>query len=133
MFPRIRSFALITLCFAGCEAEEEDTGTPPSLESLMLSGDDVTVGAPSVVSGTLSFTDPDGDVDQAQIDVVQPDGTMLSTTTEITGAAGTTEGSIVVQLQVIANEAGTYEATLVLIDAMGNESEPLTTTFEVAG
>lgn len=120
----------VLLLLPGCDAEE-DGGTAPSLESLTLSAEDATIGSTSTIQGMLTFTDADGDLESAEIDVTDPGGNTSSVSTPITGVSGTREGTVVVQLSLVPPEAGTYEARVILHDAEGNASEPETATFEV--
>lgn len=130
-FPRLLSaLVLVPLAFAGCD-DEDDGGSAPVVDSLTLSGEDARVGMLSTVTGTLGFSDPDGDVEEARIELSDPAGTTTTVMTEIVGVSGMTEGTVVLQLAVLAMETGEHEATLTLIDAEGNESDPETATFEV--
>lgn len=114
----------------GCD-EAEETGAPPSLEAFTLDAADVVVGAPSTLRGTLELTDPDGDVTEAELTLLEPSGAEGTMATPIAGVAGRTEATVGLQITVLAPVAGTYEVTAVLLDAEGNASEPRTSAFEL--
>ena len=116
--------------FAACD-EEEDSGTPPSLEAFTLDAADVVVGSPSTLRGTLELTDPDGDVVEAELTLVEPSGAEGTMATPIAGVEGRTEATVSLQVTVLAPVTGTYEVEAVLRDAEGNASEPASAAFEV--
>lgn len=115
---------------SGCD-ETEETGTPPSLDAFTLDAADVVVGAPSTLRGTLELTDPDGDVTEAELTLLEPSGAEGTMATPIAGVEGRTEATVGLQVTVLAPVVGIYEVTGVLLDAEGNASEPVTSAFEV--
>ena len=132
MFPVFRSFAFLVLLgsLGGCDSPQE-VGDAPVVESWSVQADAVTVGEVSTLNGTLVFNDPDGDLDQAEIEVIDPEGTSAMVTAEIVGVEGLTEGSVGVQVSFLAHRAGVFEVRVVLLDVQGNASEPASTTFEL--
>jgi len=121
---------LLALCVAvGCE-DAEDAGTPPSLDALELDATDVVAGSPSTLRGTLDFTDPDGDVTEAELTLSEPSGARSTVATPIVGVDGRTEATVTLQVTVLAPTAGTYEVTAVLLDAQGNVSESASASFD---
>ena len=126
----MRSFPLLLLVLSfGCDASSDDTGTPPSIESIELDASDVVVGTPSPLRGTLVFTDPEGDVMDAELTLREPSGAEASVSTPVAGAEGRVEGSVALQITVLAPEAGPYAVEAVLHDSAGNASEPVVATF----
>ena len=121
---------LVALAMGGCD-DEDEAGSAPVVESLSLDGQDVRVGMLSMVGGMLGFSDPDGDVAEARIELSDPEDTKTTLMTEIVGVSGMKEGTVVLQLGVLATRTGEHEATLTLIDEEGHESEPETATFDV--
>lgn len=115
---------------SGCD-EAEEMGTPPSLDAFTLDAADVVVGVPSTLRGSLELTDPDGDVTEAELTLLEPSGAEGTMATPIDGVEGRTEATVGLQVTVLAPVPGTYEVTAVLIDADGNASAPRTATFEV--
>ena len=114
----------------GCDAPE-DSGTAPSLDAFTLDAADVVVGTPSTLRGTLELTDPEGDVTEAELTLLEPTGAEGTMATPIAGVEGRTEATVGLQVTVLAPVAGTYEVTAVLLDAEGNTSEPRTSAFEL--
>ncbi len=129
-----RSMVCFLLCAgllaSGCD-EPDDAGTPPALRSFTLDATEVVVGTPSTLRGMLQFADPDADVTEAELTLVEPSGTEGTLTTPIVGAEGRTEAAVGLQVSILAPVAGTYEVTALLLDAEGNLSEPVTASFDV--
>ena len=115
---------------SGCDSDDADMGTPPSLEAFALDATDVVVGTPSVLRGTLEFTDPDGDLTEAELTLLEPSGAMATMATPIANAEGRTEAVVELQLTILAPTAGTYEVTAILHDAEGSASDPVTASFD---
>lgn len=132
MLPVFRSSAFLVLIasLGGCESPQE-IGDAPVIESWNVQADAVTVGQASTLIGTLVFNDPDGDLDQAEIEIIDPEGTSAMVTAEIAGVEDLTEGSVGVQVSFLAQSAGVFEVSVVLLDVQGNASEPASTTFEL--
>ncbi len=132
MLPVLRPAALIVLIGSlGACASEEEMGDAPVIQSWTVQADAVALGLPSVLAGTLVFADPDGDLDQAEIEIIDPDGTALMTTADIAGVDGVSEGSVGVQVSFVAQTAGVFEVSVVLLDVQGNASAPASSTFEI--
>lgn len=100
------------------------------VESLSLDAQDVVVGAPSELRGTLAVSDPDGDVLEAELTLLEPSGASSTLAVPISGVDGLTEATIALQLMVLSPTAGTYEVAAVVIDAEGNRSSSVQSSFE---
>jgi hypothetical protein len=121
----IAALALVLLCTAGCGGEETDTEAP-SISDLTYSPQTVPVGEATVVSGTFSFEDPDGDVLGALIAMTPPGGeTQELPRADIPRAAGVTAADVMLQVLVNAQIAGRYEFEVWVEDEAGNESNRL--------
>ena len=112
----------------GCGTDE---GSPPEISSLSYSPDTATVGETITIAGTVDFVDDDGDLDLLGLTAVDPNGVASDLPmSEIQGVAGTTEGTIGIQMFLVMNTAGTYEFELFVVDAEGNESNRLAGTVQ---
>jgi hypothetical protein len=86
----------------------------------------MTVGSPTTITGTFTFTDPDGDLHQLAAEITKPDQskTMLPMT-NVQNVGSMTEGTLGWQLAVIPPAAGTYNLSLWVTDHDGNVSNHL--------
>lgn len=113
--------ALATALLSAC-SEDDDHGTAPTLESISLTPDHVAVGVQATVMGSVAFTDPDGDIENIELDLASPDGTHSSMEVEVSGADGIAEGTVAFTVSLILPAAGSYPIAAQLIDAEGNAS-----------
>jgi hypothetical protein len=118
--------ALLAAALSAC-AEDDDHGTAPSLASISLNPDHVAIGVQAMVTGTLAFTDPDGDVETIELDLGSPDGTHSAMEVEVSGADGVAEGTVAFSVIVKLPAAGSYPIAAQLIDAEGNASNTKST------
>ncbi|MEM9192363.1 MAG: hypothetical protein AAGF12_24525 [Myxococcota bacterium] len=110
----------LTFLALGCG---ETSGSRPTIRSLTLTPEQVTVGAATSLAAQVQFEDPDGDVLEAWVTFQMEDGTGATTTSvRVTGASGLTSGQVSVQLSVAAPAPGAYLVTIWLRDAEGNDS-----------
>jgi hypothetical protein len=137
MIPMIRPnqcFAALVfplmLLTVGCD--EDDTGESPTIENLVLPAEGLVVGMQATLSGSVDFSDPDGDVDQIELTLTPPTVASVTTAADVIGADGQTTGQTAIALAVLPPEAGEYALSVIILDAEGNESNSLETTFTVA-
>jgi hypothetical protein len=112
----------------GCVADE---GTPPEISSLSYSPETTGVGQTATISGTIEFVDDDGDLELLGLTAIDPGGLQSDLPmSQIQGVAGTTEGTIGIQVFLVTSMVGTYQFEIFVVDAEGNESNRLAGTLE---
>lgn len=122
--------ALASVClFAlpGCE----DTGTPPKLSDLMINTDvsAAVVGQSLNIEGTVTVSDPDGDVDQLRVTVNLPDGSAQDLPTRgVEGTDGLTDFSVELLMVMRPPVSGSYRVDVRVDDEQGNLSAPASFT-----
>ena len=113
---------------AGCSGTASNAGVAPKISNLTLSQTTVKVGKVETITGDVSFSDPDGDVIQLGITLVQSGKTFVVPRAQVPTVAGMTVGKVAYQLTVGASQAGVVEAVVVVYDAAGHASNALTAT-----
>jgi len=89
-------------------------------------------GGTILVTGTVDFSDPDGDVSSFTIVTYNTAGQQLSSTTNpVQGVNGHTSGTVVVSVLAPTTVAGDYTFQVFLIDASNRTSNRLSGTFSV--
>ncbi len=127
-----RAILLACLLISTACDSETDPGAPPTIESFTLGQADVPVGVGTTLTGTLAFTDPDGDVADAELVVTDPAGADTAVSTPVQGADGLDAGSVSVAIQFAAPTPGDYFISATLHDAEGNASEPFVVMFSAS-
>ncbi len=127
--------ALMIGCGGGGGGGGGAQGTNPAITSLMYSPTSAFLNAGGgfiVVSGTINFSDPNGDVSTLTISTFTSGGQSLSSaTTAVQGAAGKTSGVIGVSVAVPTTAVGSYTFQVFVTDAAGHASNTLSGTFSV--
>lgn len=119
----MRTPALLLVLASACSS---DSGAPPAIANLTYSPMTVTTGQASVVTGSMTFTDEDGDLAELGAEVTLPDSTKQSLPkSDIRGLAGQTEGTLAFQLSFIPPAPGAYGFALFVIDEGERESNRL--------
>jgi hypothetical protein len=120
--------AVVATVLVGCA-----DGAAPVIENLEVDQMEIVVGVENTVSFTLDFSDSDGDVAQAQVEIVrQDDGTvLLSSATPIEGAAGVEAGRFTGGVSITPQEAGFFYFRVTVIDETANESNALSESIEI--
>jgi len=117
----ITAVALLGAC------SSEDPGDAPTLANVTLDQATMEVGSQNVVTGTLDFSDPDGDVLEAGIEIVLPNGSRQALPpTPVASAEGLLEGTVALTLAIVPPMAGSYDLEIWLIDSGENDSNRLT-------
>lgn len=118
----------------GC-GDDDDSGTAPTISNLTCDVCDATplaLDASHTLYGTFDFSDPDGDLEIMQVDVLNPNGlTSVAPDTALSNAAGVPESSVNWNLTLTPSQAGTYVLTLRVVDAEGHVSNEITDSFDV--
>lgn len=120
--------ALALLALAGCSSSND--GAAPTISQLAFTPMTVPTGQQTLVSGTFTFADEDGDLDQLGIDVTLPDNSDQSLPmTDLQNVADMTSGTIGFQLFLTPPAAGSYKFALYVTDEGDNESNALMGTL----
>ena len=115
------------IVWVGC-----NEGAAPVIENLEIEPTSLTVGAENVVTFALDFSDSDGDVELAQIDIVsQEDGsTIASGTSPIDDAVGVEAARFSGTFAITPQTAGFFYFRVTVLDASRNESNQLSESLE---
>ncbi len=132
--PAIIALLAVSVTLPACDLlqNDEDNGTAPTIEGLVLTPDEVDAEATSEVMADFTFTDPEGDVESVNIALHTADESM-EVVTDVDGAEGLLEGPARVAIELGPTMVGELELELHLIDAMGNESNTLSSTIVATG
>lgn len=123
----MRIQALAFLAFAACSS---DSGSAPEIANLTYSPMTVTTGQASVVTGSITFADTDGDLAQLGAEVTLPDASKQSLPmTDLRGVGDMTEGTLAFQLSFVPPAAGAYRFALFITDDGDHESNRLEGTI----
>ncbi len=128
--------AVVFLCCfgvwsVGCGDDDSDSGTAPTISNLTHDATTLTLNEQGLIMGSFGFTDPDGDADLMQIDIMMPNGQPVAVPdTVLTGVDGLTAGTINWNLTLTPPLAGTYDITLRVVDVEGNVSNELQDSFD---
>jgi hypothetical protein len=123
----MRTLLLLSSCLA--IAACSDDGNAPTISNLTATPASVPVGQQSTVSGTMGFSDPDGDLDQLGVEVTLPDQSKQTLPMSDLQNVGTmTEGTLGWALFITPPAAGTYRLSLWITDIDGKQSNHLDAT-----
>lgn len=123
----LRVLLVAALASVGCA---DDAGTPPQIANLTASPSTAPVGTTTTVSGTLTFTDRDGDLASLAVTVTLPDGAAQELPpTPLQNVASRTEGSVAWAVLLTPPSAGRYDLAIALLDDADNASNVLTTSI----
>lgn len=115
--------AILCLALAACTS---DDSAAPTISNLTYSPSNVTVGQQATISGTMTFDDPDGDLDQMGVEITLPDNSKQQLAmTDLQNVGSMTDGQLGWALIVVPPMAGAYKLELWLTDAVGHESNRL--------
>lgn len=115
------AFLLAIATLSAC-ADEDDSGSAPTIASVTLSPDHVAIGVQAMVNGTVPFMDPDGDVENLEIDLATPEGMHSAMEVEVSDVDGVVEGSVLFTVTLMLPAAGSYPISVQLVDTQGNFS-----------
>ncbi len=121
----MRTALLLCSCLAMAACTSDDT-TAPAISNLTFSPNSLPVGAQTTISGNMTFSDPDGDLDQLGVEIELPDQSkQLLPMSDVQNVGTMTEGTLAWALIVAPPAAGTYRLSLWLTDVDGHESNHL--------
>jgi hypothetical protein len=135
---RLIGISLFAAALAACGGGDGGGGSAPTsaptITNLQYSPQAVYVSStPAFFSGSLSFSDPDGDLASATITIVDSSGATVSTaSTPVQGAAGVTSGTIQGSITAAVATAGSYTLQVFVTDARGLRSNSLSGPIRIA-
>jgi hypothetical protein len=114
-------FTLVAaLALAGCSDD------PPSIRMLVYSPNAASQGVMASISGTVNYSDPDGDISQSQFDLVAPSG--MAQTSSLVPISDVTQGPLGMvdfTINFTPMEVGLYHFDVWIVDLQGRESNRL--------
>ena len=121
----MRTALLVCSCLSLVACASDD-GTAPTISNLTFSPSSLPVGQQTTISGTLAFSDPDGDLDQLGVEITLPDQSVQALPlTDLQNVGTMTDGSIAWALIVAPPSAGSYKMSLWITDIDGHASNRL--------
>lgn len=111
--------ALAVLAACG---SDDDSGSAPTISSMSLSPGQVAVGVQAMVGGTIAFEDPDGDVENIELDLASPGGMHSAMEVEVSGTDDVVDGTVAFTITLLLPAAGSYTISAQLVDTHGNFS-----------
>lgn len=121
-------FGLVAaLGITGCGGDDGDgdASTAPDISALSFDPGSIPSGQQTVVTGRLSFSDPDGDVDHLTGVFALGETRQMLAPVPITGVDRVTEGEVTFQLLLQPPAAMPLTVEVWLVDAEGNASNHL--------
>lgn len=117
------ALALVTACAS-------DDGAAPAIAALAYGPSTVPAGQTTVVAGTFTFTDDDGDLAELGAEITLPDGSAQQLPMTALGNVGDmTSGTLGFQLSITPPVAGAYAFALWITDDAEHASNRLTGTL----
>lgn len=117
------------LVLAACESESATGGgTAPTISNLTVDATTIEVGKSQNVTLSFDFTDPDGDVATAHVDVTVDGVAPLGLDSPVQQSAAATVGKAMVIVALGVPKAGPVALHVTLEDAAGNVSNALDAT-----
>ena len=117
----MRLLAVLPIVFAACS----DDGASPEISALTYSPSTVTTGQQATITGSMQFTDEDGDLSKLKGDAVLPDGMKAQIADASLSGLEQTTGTLPFQILIVPPQPGVYRFSLYLTDESGNESNKL--------
>ena len=113
----------------GC-GDQIEPSTAPTISNLTYSPAEATIGESTTYTGTLDFSDPDGDLAQVAISILQPNGASLTVPpVDVQGASGIAAGTIGWAFIMVAAVEGDHTFEVWTTDDAGNASNKLSGTI----
>lgn len=129
---------LLAVVAASCGGGGGGGGAPPAtaptVSNLQFSPQAVYVSAtPATFSGSISFSDPDGDLASLTLTVLDAGGgTLSSMTAPVQGASGATSGTIQGSVTAAVSVAGNLTFQVYVTDTRGLRSNTLSAPVRIA-
>jgi hypothetical protein len=126
--------AALAACGGGDGGGGSAPATAPTISNLQYSPQAVYVSTtPAIFTGSISFSDPEGDLASATITIVDSGGGTVSTAlTPVQGATGVTSGTIQGSITTAVAAAGNYTFQVFVTDARGLRSNTLSGPVRIA-
>ncbi|HEY5924658.1 MAG TPA: hypothetical protein VIV11_23425 [Kofleriaceae bacterium] len=121
----MRTTLLLCSCLALVACTTDDN-TAPTISNLAYSPMTMPVGTQTTITGSLNFSDPDGDLDQLAVEITLPDASKQTLPmTDLQNVGSMTEGTIAWALIVVPPAAGRYDMKIWITDIEGEPSNQL--------
>ena len=121
----MRTTLLLCSCLSLVACASDDT-TAPTISNLTFSPNALPVGQQTTVSGMVTFSDPDGDLDQLGVEITLPDQSKQTLPmTDLQNVGSMTDGAIAWALIIALPTAGAYRMSLWITDVDGHDSNRL--------
>ena len=121
----MRTTLLLCSCLALAACTTDDNAAP-TISNLTYAPNTMTVGVQTTISGSLDFSDPDGNLDQLAVEVTLPDQSkQMLPMTDLQNVGTMTEGTIAWALIVVPPSAGRYDMKIWITDVEGDPSNQL--------
>ena len=115
-----RVLAVCVLLAAGCSDD------PPEIRMLSYSPNAGLVGAMTNISGTVAYTDSDGDISQTQVELIDPAGSStISSPIPISDVTQGPIGSVAFTIMFTPAIDGNFHFNVWIIDLQGRSSNKL--------
>jgi hypothetical protein len=126
-----RACSLLLLCLAACGGDSETPAPvpnrPPVVDGVEASAEVAASGGRYVTPVKVTFHDDDNDA-VTKIRLRIPDGNYDETTTIQGAVPQAKSATLTMDFDAATVAAGTYEYLVSVMDAQGNESQPVTKT-----
>jgi hypothetical protein len=128
-------FLLVSGCAGGgTEVGNPAFDTPPSISNLVYSctssTNTATGGEEIILTGSIDFSDDDGNISHLIIDIIDSYGVQIEPVTEsIEGFSGQTSGTVEFTVNIDAQPGDIFE--IYIMDEANNESNVLTGEFSI--
>ena len=138
--PRLRTFAhaaiviaasaLLTACGGGDGGGHSQS--PPQISNFTFVPALLYVGSELPFNGSFDFTDPNGDLASATLEILDSTGALLqSETIPISGVSGLKSGSIEGMVEGDTSTAGTFTVRVYVMDRAGLRSNTLSASLRI--
>jgi hypothetical protein len=123
--------ALLPACGGG--GGDGDSQSPPRISNFTFIPTVLYVGSIQPFSGSFDFTDPDGDLASATLEILDSSGKLLqSQSIPIEGVSGLRSGSIEGLVEGDTSTAGTFTVRVHVTDRAGLASNTLTASLRIS-
>lgn len=129
MFSHRNFHCIVLLALASSALGCAPPGSAPRIVDLAATPTTVTVGASSNVDVTITYEDPDGDVERVEGTLSAPGVASAAIGPVFVDTMGAEHGDGMVRVMLVLPIAGDYALELELVDALGNRSAPASVTI----
>lgn len=131
----LASCTLLSACSGGGGGDAgSDAPTAPVISNFTFAPAVLYVGGGDVpFFGTVDFTDPDGDIASATVEIVDSSGGLIATASiPVAGVSGVRSGTLTGEVSGDTSTAGTFTARVSVVDRAGLRSNWLTASVRIS-